>query len=345
VRPGLSPPCVPRSEDVRAGGLTPTVCRLVKDLTGDIEAVHKAISTARRMTAHQRVWVLAASTPLLRASRRRASYSVGFTLPDHMPQIYRTIPQRAWSPAYNTDGQPKDGADVTEITDLLDLAAWPPGMRAIMRRERPHLGAPLRFEDVDGYRLTAFATNTGIGQLPDLEVRHRLRARCSDRIRCATSTELGALPFPGFAANRAWCPITTLARDTLAWADMLALAGTRARRWEPGTQRHRLMAIPAAITTHHARRTIIRYKASHPWTETFISGLTRPQSLPAPSQQARTPIDQSNHPTKHKARHRPAHRLLSRMELGASESGEPSPCYPPRPPHAPAEASPLPSSS
>lgn len=197
MRPGLSPPCVPRSEDVRAGGLTPTVCRLVKDLTGDIEAVHKAISTARRMTAHQRVWVLAASTPLLRASRRRASYSVGFTLPDHMPQIYRTIPQRAWSPAYNTDGQPKDGADVTEITDLLDLAAWPPGMRAIMRRERPHLGAPLRFEDVDGYRLTAFATNTGIGQLPDLEVRHRLRARCSDRIRCATSTELGALPFPG----------------------------------------------------------------------------------------------------------------------------------------------------
>ena len=80
---------------------------MVKDLTGDIEAVHKAISTARRMTAHQRVWVLAASTPLLRASRRRASYSVGFTLPDHMPQIYRTIPQRAWSPAYNTDGQPK----------------------------------------------------------------------------------------------------------------------------------------------------------------------------------------------------------------------------------------------
>ena len=196
MRPGLSPPCVPRSEDVRAGGLTPTVCRLVKDLTGDIEAVHKAISTARRMTAHQRVWVLAASTPLLRASRRRASYSVGFTLPDHMPQIYRTIPQRAWSPAYNTDGQPKDGADVTEITDLLDLAAWPPGMRAIMRRERPHLGAPLRFEDVDGYRLTAFATNTGIGQLPDLEVRHRLRARCSDRIRCATSTELGSIAFP-----------------------------------------------------------------------------------------------------------------------------------------------------
>ena len=62
--------------------------------------------------------------------------------------------------------------------DLLDLTAWPKGMRAIMRRELPHQGAQLRFEDVGGYRLTAFATNTKAGQLADLEVRHRLRARC-----------------------------------------------------------------------------------------------------------------------------------------------------------------------
>ena len=58
-------------------------------------------------------------------------------------------------------------------------------MRVIVRRERPHLGAQLRFQDVDGYRLTAFATNTTRGQLADLEVRHRRRARCEDRIRLA----------------------------------------------------------------------------------------------------------------------------------------------------------------
>ena len=40
-----------------------------------------------------------------------------------------------------------------------------------MRRERPHQGAQLRFDDVGGYRLTAFATNTKVGQLADLEVR------------------------------------------------------------------------------------------------------------------------------------------------------------------------------
>ena len=55
-------------------------------------------------------------------------------------------------------------------------------------------GARLRFDDVEGYRLTAFATSTQVGQLADLEVRHRLRARCENRIRCAKDAELGASP-------------------------------------------------------------------------------------------------------------------------------------------------------
>ena len=42
-------------------------------------------------------------------ARRRVSYSVGFTLPDHTPQIYDTIPETAWTPAYNTDGEPRVG--------------------------------------------------------------------------------------------------------------------------------------------------------------------------------------------------------------------------------------------
>ena len=128
-------------------------------------------------------------------ARRRVSYSVGFTLPEHTPQIYDTIPETAWAPAYNADGQPRQGADVAEITDLLDLTAWPKGMRVIMRRERPHQGAQLRFEDVGGYRLTAFATSTRVGQLADLEVRHRLRARCQGTVSAAPRTP-GLTAFP-----------------------------------------------------------------------------------------------------------------------------------------------------
>ena len=72
----------------------------------------------------------------------------------------------------------------------MDLTGWPKGMRVIVRKERPHPGAQLRFEDVEGMRITAFATNTVRGQLPDLELRHRRRARCEDRIRIANDTGL-----------------------------------------------------------------------------------------------------------------------------------------------------------
>ena len=53
-------------------------------------------------------------------------------------------------------------------------------MRVIVRKERPHPGAQLRFTDIDGHRFTCFATSTKGGQLADLELRHRRRARCED---------------------------------------------------------------------------------------------------------------------------------------------------------------------
>ncbi len=74
------------------------------------------------------------------------------------------------------------------LTGLLNLSGWPVGMRVVVRRERPHPGAQLRIVDVDGNRITAFATNTPRGQLADLELRHRRRARCEDRIRIAKDT-------------------------------------------------------------------------------------------------------------------------------------------------------------
>jgi hypothetical protein len=61
-------------------------------------------------------------------------------------------------------------------------------MRVIARKKRPHPGAQLRITDADGLRVTAFATNSTRGQLPDLELRHRRRARAEDRIRCAKDT-------------------------------------------------------------------------------------------------------------------------------------------------------------
>jgi hypothetical protein len=129
---------------------------------------------------------------------QRLTYSVGFTLNLDMVAKLGTIPSAAWTPAYDADRRPRDGAWVTELTGLLDLTGWPDGMRVIVRAERPHPGAQLRFTDSDGNRLTALVTNTTRGQLPDLELRHRRRARCEDRIRNAKDTGLRNLPLHDF---------------------------------------------------------------------------------------------------------------------------------------------------
>jgi hypothetical protein len=50
------------------------------------------------------------------------------------------IPAGAWTPAYDADGEVRDGAWVADITGLLDLDGWPAGMRVIVRKDRPHPG-------------------------------------------------------------------------------------------------------------------------------------------------------------------------------------------------------------
>ena len=174
---------------------------------------------------------------------QRLSYSVGFTLPDGFGDKLRLIPDHVWAPALDADGEVRDGAFVAEVTGLLNLTSWPTGMRVIVRKERPHPGAQLRITDIDGNRITAFATNTTRGQLPALELRHRQRARAEDRIRCAKDTGLLNLPLHDLDQNRIWCAIVALACEVTAWAQMLALSGHQARRWEPKRLRLRLFSI------------------------------------------------------------------------------------------------------
>ena len=201
---------------------------------------------------------------------QRLSYSVGFTLPEDTPDPLAFIPKDVWTEAYDAHDAVRDGAWVAELTDLLDLSSWPAGMRVIVRKERPHPGAQLRFGDIDGMRVTAFVTNTPTGgsgtQLADLELRHRRRARCEDRIRITKDTGLRALPLHGFAQNQTWCQVAALAVELTAWMQSLALTGHDARRWEPKRLRLRLFTVPASLA-RTGRQVLLHLQRTAPWAD------------------------------------------------------------------------------
>ncbi|MBG6226515.1 hypothetical protein IWX63_003114, partial [Arthrobacter sp. CAN_A2] len=76
--------------------------------------------------------------------RRNLGYSVGFPLHGAVETVLPQVPRTAWTRAYNSDGVERDGAWVADITGMLDLTSWPAGMRVIVRKEVPHVGAQLR---------------------------------------------------------------------------------------------------------------------------------------------------------------------------------------------------------
>jgi hypothetical protein len=152
-------------------------------------------------------------------------------------------------------------------------------MRVIIRKERPHPGAQLRFTDIDGHRFTAFATDAKRGQLAGLELRHRRRARCEDRIRCAKDTGLRNLPLKGFAQNQLWCEIVALACELLAWTQLLSLAG-EARRWEPKRLRLPIFAVAGRLASS-GHRLRLRLAGRWPWAGDITAAITRLQSLPS----------------------------------------------------------------
>jgi hypothetical protein len=185
----------------------------------------------------------------------------------------------SWYPAIETGGGIREGAWVAEATDLVDLSAWPPGTRLILRRERPHPGAQLRFTDSDGHRITGFLTDTpnGVipGQLAGLELRHRQHARVEDRIRQAKATGLRNLPFHSFAANSAWLEIIMAATDLIAWAKLIGFTDhPDLARCEIETFRYRVLHVAARIT-RGARQLRLRIDAAWRWAQTIATAWRR----------------------------------------------------------------------
>ena len=207
-------------------------------------------------------------------------FLMGLDLTEGVREAILALPESAWRPAVRQDGETREGAWIAEITDRLDLSAWPEGARVIVRRERPHPGAQLSFSDHDGHRFLATLTDLD-GDPAELERSHRARANAEDRIRAAKQTGLDNLPFQGFAHNAVWLELSLIAQDLIAWTQHLALDGELAR-CEPKTLRYRLLHTAGRLA-FHARQATLRLQASWPWADALAVAFTRLAALPPPT--------------------------------------------------------------
>jgi len=210
----------------------------------------------------------------------RINYLVGFDLTKQVRRAILLLPETAWRPALRQNSEPRDGAQVAEITHMLDFYDWPAGSRVIVRRERPHPGAQLSFTDVDGHRFQATLTDLE-GDAVELERLHRARANAEDRVRAAKQTGLENLPFREFALNAVWVELSLIAQDIGVWTQALCLDGELAI-CEPKTLRYRLLHTAGRLA-FHARRATLRLQASWPWANQLAAAFARLQALPPPA--------------------------------------------------------------
>ena len=69
---------------------------------------------------------------------QRLSYSVGFTLPEHIADILATVPESDWQIAYDVDGEPRPGAAAPDYATSVARAGPEPDL---VRHRRPGLRA------------------------------------------------------------------------------------------------------------------------------------------------------------------------------------------------------------
>lgn len=206
-------------------------------------------------------------------------FSVGYEVDERVRGTITDLPESAWQSAIDGDGQEREGAQVTELTDHLDLSSWPEGTRLIVRRERPHPGAQLSVLDCEtGYRHTAFITDQQGADIAALELRHRRRARVEDAIRTGKETGMRRMPFAAFEHNAAWLEISLAAQALLRWAALLCLPGELALA-EPKRVRQRLLHVAGRLV-RSGRRVALRLSRSWPWAETLVAAFARLRALP-----------------------------------------------------------------
>jgi hypothetical protein len=205
-------------------------------------------------------------------------FSVGHDLTEPVRNACLNISKRAWKPAITADGGDyREGADIAEITAMVNLDRWPEGTRMIVRREIPHPGAQLTFTDIDGHRFQAFITNQTDDDIAYLEALQRGRGRAEKLICNLKDTGCTNLPSADFHINHAWLTCALIAHDLLVWTQHLCLDGDLATA-EPKRLRYTLLHT-AALIARTARQTRLRLAAGWPWADQLVAAFDRCHQL------------------------------------------------------------------
>ena len=201
-------------------------------------------------------------------------FSIGHPITGSVRDALMLVQEEDWVRARELDGDVRDGAWVTELTELCDLSAWPEGTRLICRRERPHPGAQLTlFDTAEGFRHTCFITSTQGADIAALELRHRGHARVEDRVRTWKDCGLANLPFESLVRNETWVACSLVAGALLAWAQMVCFDEAPARA-EPKTIRYRFLHV-AALLVRRGHGLVLRLDETWPWADHLARAFTR----------------------------------------------------------------------
>jgi hypothetical protein len=201
---------------------------------------------------------------------RNIEFSIGARVNDQVSAAIQAVAPAAWRRAVDGEGEARHRGEVAELD--VSIPGWPPGTRAICRREQPHPGAQPRLWDTDGFRHQVVLTNSA-GDILDLELRHRRHARVENAIKALRDTGLDRMPFRRFTANEAWLELVLAGADLLAWLRGVALDGELARA-EPKTLRYRLLHAAARVV-RRARQILLRLPASWPWALELANAYSR----------------------------------------------------------------------
>ncbi len=209
---------------------------------------------------------------------RGLEFSVGFDLTAPVREAVLGLSPESWEAAITKEMEELEGAEVAEITSLLDLSRWPKGSRVVVRREEPHPGASYNLFDPNGLRHQALITNSQDPDIAYLEARQRLHARVEDRIKDAKDCGLANFPCHSFQANQAWLLLVQLAQNLLCWAQHLCL-GPDFRLARPKRLRYQLLHLAGRLV-HTGRRRILRLDAGWPWARELEMAFQRLRALP-----------------------------------------------------------------